>query len=469
MRLRQHFYSKSKIYTKNIVFVKRDGMQIVPSRVGYDWKFMWVRTLLSLRSYSNQGIKNEVSFFRGLPYLMVFIMNNPKFTFLFILRSRVLEFKDLNKDDFPLRIISSLDVESLWISRLCSQGLLVPNKLDESLELSFYRHPKSFDLVFGNAYSNFDNLTTLRFDEGDPIAAIQRGLCEMTNARILHGEALVDELGSIVNFKNLSERFPYIVKEGKSSFRIAESSSLMRIETGIFVKFESNWFHFLTETAIKIWTLPEEIRFSSPVIVPDYVPKQLGELCLTLTGVQPVKVKIGTELMVNKCLFVEDSSFKSDRDFSLRKELLIGLRNELLSKIGKSQFDDYAKIYVVRSTGLPRPLQNREAVKAALLEKGFKVVDTSVLSLTDQIALFSRAEVIVIESGAACTNLIFCSPQTKVIELATDYTPAWLWEIYSRLANLDHSLLVGKRKQIKTRSIARDGYEISLNSLSKLL
>jgi hypothetical protein len=469
MTLIQHFYCKSKKNAKDVVFVKRDGMRIVPSSVGYDWKFMWVQTLLGLRTFSNRGFKNKLNLFMGLPHLLVFLINNPKFTFLFIMRSRVLVFSDLNKDDFPLRITSSLDVESLWISRQCSQGFLVPNRLDESLELSFYRHPKSFEVVLGNAYSDFDNLTARKFEGGGHIAEIQRGYCEMTNARILHGEALVDELGSIVNFKNLSERFPFIVKEGLSSFKVAETLSLIHIETGIFVKFESNWFHFLTETAIKIWSLPEEIRFSSPVIVPDYVPKQLGELCFLITGVQPIKVKIGAEIMVNKCLFVEDSSFKSDRDFSIRKELLLGLRNELLSKVGISQFDEYAKIYVVRSTGLPRPLQNRGVVKAALLGKGFKVVDTSFLSLKDQIAIFSRAEVIVIESGAACTNLIFCSPRTKVIELATDYTPAWLWEIYSRLANLDHSLLVGKRKQMKFRSIARDGYQVSLNSLSELL
>ena len=48
---------------------------------------------------------------------------------------------------------------------------------------------------------------------------------------------------------------------------------------------------------------------------------------------------------------------------------------------------------------------------------GFSIHETGKMSFFEQIYLFNNAKVIVGAHGAAFTNLVFCKPKTKVIEI----------------------------------------------------
>jgi capsular polysaccharide biosynthesis protein len=51
-------------------------------------------------------------------------------------------------------------------------------------------------------------------------------------------------------------------------------------------------------------------------------------------------------------------------------------------------------------------------------------------SVSEQARLFAQAEVIVAPHGGALTNLVFCQPLTKVVELfPPGYTPVCFWTI----------------------------------------
>ncbi len=78
------------------------------------------------------------------------------------------------------------------------------------------------------------------------------------------------------------------------------------------------------------------------------------------------------------------------------------------------------KIYISRQfTGMRRIL-NEEAVRDALVERGFEIVVLGKLALAEQMAAFAEADVIISPHGAGLTNVIFCNRGTLLIEIFPD-------------------------------------------------
>jgi len=75
------------------------------------------------------------------------------------------------------------------------------------------------------------------------------------------------------------------------------------------------------------------------------------------------------------------------------------------------------RIYVTRGMVARRKIINEAQVIDLLKKYGFKAVAMDDKTIQEQADLFSQAEVIVAAHGAALTNLLFISPDTKVIEL----------------------------------------------------
>lgn len=103
------------------------------------------------------------------------------------------------------------------------------------------------------------------------------------------------------------------------------------------------------------------------------------------------------------------------------------------------------RIYVTRGDQRnTRRLVNEAEVLPILTRHGFTVVNPGSLSVQDQIDHFAAAEVIVAPHGAALTNLNFCSPGVRVLELfAPRYLNSCYWSIASNIAGSTYEYLVG--------------------------
>ena len=82
----------------------------------------------------------------------------------------------------------------------------------------------------------------------------------------------------------------------------------------------------------------------------------------------------------------------------------------------------------------------------AMLSKrySFTSVVMDNLSIFEQINLFHNAEFIIAPHGAALTNLAFCKPGTRVMEL---FSPNYLFDFYRHLARataLRHTTVIGE-------------------------
>lgn len=104
------------------------------------------------------------------------------------------------------------------------------------------------------------------------------------------------------------------------------------------------------------------------------------------------------------------------------------------------------RIYVAR--GGKRKILNESEVLSILLPYGFEVIRSESLSFKDQIETFSQSEIVVAPHGAGLTNIVFCNPHTKVLEILP---PTYIGHCYWILGdsnNLDLYYLVGEGPEL---------------------
>ncbi|MEL6579862.1 MAG: tetratricopeptide repeat protein [Cyanobacteria bacterium J06621_12] len=119
------------------------------------------------------------------------------------------------------------------------------------------------------------------------------------------------------------------------------------------------------------------------------------------------------------------------------------LRHTFLPQINLTQTSS-SKIYVSRAKAKNRRLVNESEVSQLLTESGFVTVFLEEMSLLEQVAMFANAKVIVTPHGSGLTNLVFCSPATKVVELfSPNYVRTDYWMISQQLS-LEHYYIVGQ-------------------------
>ncbi|NJS11342.1 MAG: tetratricopeptide repeat protein [Microcoleus sp. CSU_2_2] len=146
------------------------------------------------------------------------------------------------------------------------------------------------------------------------------------------------------------------------------------------------------------------------------------------------------------------------------------LKQAFLNKKIASSTDNYERIYISREQASYRRIVNEEEVVNYLQKFGFGSVKLEAMSVAEQAACLAAAKVVVAPHGAGLTNLVFCSPGTKVIEIFSPiYVPSCYWMI-SNLCDLEHHYLIGELfDDGLTKNPLHKNISLNLNSLEKLM
>lgn len=127
------------------------------------------------------------------------------------------------------------------------------------------------------------------------------------------------------------------------------------------------------------------------------------------------------------------------------------------------------KIFIDRSESRFNHCQiiNNNEVINFLSDLGFSIYKTGELSVSEQIYLFNNAEIIIGAHGAAFTNLVFCKPNTKIIEIIPSAHPNEVNKKISEIKKLDYISL--KTNELKENEKINGDIKISLENLNSLL
>jgi len=127
------------------------------------------------------------------------------------------------------------------------------------------------------------------------------------------------------------------------------------------------------------------------------------------------------------------------------------------------------KIFIDRSESMFKHCQitNNNDVKNNLIKLGFSIHETGKMSFFEQIYLFNNAKVIVGAHGAAFTNLVFCKPKTKIIEIIPKSHPNTVNKKISKIKNLNYFRFI--TKDLKEREKITGDIVVNINTLIKKL
>ena len=120
------------------------------------------------------------------------------------------------------------------------------------------------------------------------------------------------------------------------------------------------------------------------------------------------------------------------------------IRRKILPHKTWKQSSAPERIYISRKTASYRRVVNEDEIIAVLSKFGFVAIALENLSFREQMALLSAARVVVSPHGAGLTNLVFCHPGAKVIEIFARVAVSANYWLLSNMVELDYYYLLGE-------------------------
>jgi capsular polysaccharide biosynthesis protein len=128
-----------------------------------------------------------------------------------------------------------------------------------------------------------------------------------------------------------------------------------------------------------------------------------------------------------------------------------------------------SRIYITRRNASSRKIVNEEELVEYLSRHGFKEAILENLSVREQAELFASAEMIVAPHGASLTNLVFCQPGTRVVEI---FTPNYVNQCYWMLSqhqHIDHHCILGSTKNLTSKQKEDLDVFVKMQELASML
>ena len=316
-----------------------------------------------------------------------------------------------------------------------------------------------FILIYGkiktphSSYRNNVEFTHIKDIKSDTYPNRQYFLYKIKNGRIYTD---TNQTVSIVNKDNIISEasFQHVDNELKntnsnSALTKGTPNFKKKIDGTVFNLTQggsgNNYFHFIFDIIPKIYLLEKNLPIKS--IDYFYVPeiKSWQKKIYQLFDINEKKLIDSKKYRhIQGDLIVAVSHpwyFKGDFQNETKNipEWIIRYnRNKFLPLMKK--FDSNTKVFLDRSSSNFNHCQikNNNEVTNFFKKRGFTIYNPEKLSIQEQIYLFNQASIVAGAHGAAFTNIIFCKPTTKIIEIIPESHPSKKCERISTILKLNY-------------------------------
>ncbi|MDA7714076.1 glycosyltransferase family 61 protein [Candidatus Pelagibacter sp.] len=328
--------------------------------------------------------------------------------------------------------------------------------LFQNIFLIIYGKIKTEDI---NYLDNQDKLIIIDNIKSDTYPDHKYFLYKIKNGRI-HTD--LNENVSIINKNNLISECSFQQINGKlknknfNSTLFKGTPRLKKKFKGIIFNLTqggsgNNYFHFIFDLIPKIYLLKEKlpIRCISYFYVPEITDWQ--QKIYILFGIGKERLIDSKKIRHVEADWIIASShpwyFKGyfqDETINIPQWIVNYNRNNFLPLMKK--FNNNKKIFLDRSSSVFTHCQikNNDEIINTLSKKGFTTYKVEDLSFEEQIFLFNDASIIVGAHGAAFTNIIFCKPETKIIEIIPTSHPSRKCQRISKILKLNYKRIIVK-------------------------
>ena len=244
-----------------------------------------------------------------------------------------------------------------------------------------------------------------------------------------------------------------------------------RLKSAIFIGYSASWFHFLVECIPRLMEIPEHIRINTSVILPDDAPRQIVEVCEYLTKASVVKINLLESIKVENLIIGAEYGVTDPLEFTFRKQRIQeAVTNLLIDFNSRSNSDSlHNRLFIQRPRRLFRPLQNENRIKKWLGDRNFVCISPEKMSLMDTVKEMSNKKIIVAESGAGITNVLFAQSGAYLVELYPGKGPMNFWPDLVGISGVNVIKVMSKPMPLGPKGLARDGIYIPVRKLRKIV
>jgi capsular polysaccharide biosynthesis protein len=109
----------------------------------------------------------------------------------------------------------------------------------------------------------------------------------------------------------------------------------------------------------------------------------------------------------------------------------------------------YKRIYVTRRNSTKRRVINQLELDEVLVKNDFQLIDSAEYDVAIQARIFNQADIIVAPRGSGLSNLVFCKPDTIVVELFPPDEIQSCFRILSSQVGLNYHYRIGSKPDQK--------------------
>ena len=268
------------------------------------------------------------------------------------------------------------------------------------------------------------------------------------NVAVIKNNFLIPQLSfQQINGKLKRAKYNSVLKRGTPSLLRKFSGSVLNLAQG---GSGNNYFHFFFDIIPKIYLVQKKIKskinfyyVSAPQKWQIKIFRTLGIAENNLINSHKYKHIFADEIISLDHPWYEKGNFQ-DQLKKIPKWVVIINRKLFLKKNKKLKFNK--KIFLDRSNSKFNHCQiyNQKFVNGWIKKNNIIICKPEKFSLNYQINLFNRSSIILGAHGAAFTNIIFCKPKTKIIEIIPSDHPNRKCERISEILNLKYFRIITK-------------------------
>ena len=242
------------------------------------------------------------------------------------------------------------------------------------------------------------------------------------NVAVIKNNILIPKLSfQQVNGKLEHAKYNSVIRKGTPSILKKFSGTVLNLAQGAS---GHNYFHFIFDILPKIYLLNSKIDLKKVDYFYVSDPKKWQIKIFGILGINKKKLLSSKEykhILAEEIYAVDhpwyNKGYVQKNCQKIPKWIVHKNRKLFLNNNKKNNTNK--KIFLDRSDSKYNHCQikNLKDIKKLILEKKFKIYKPEILSFEQQINLFKDSSIIIGAHGAALSNIIFCKPGTKVIEI----------------------------------------------------
>jgi len=143
--------------------------------------------------------------------------------------------------------------------------------------------------------------------------------------------------------------------------------------------------------------------------------------------------------------FIDDGFYKFEnclipQFFNIKKSININkfFLDAVLPNVKAPEFK--SKIYIRRDNADYRKIINESDLIEKLRKQGFEIINPQHFEILTQMKIFLNADLIISPHGSNLSNIIFCKPGTKVIEISPDFNNEYEKYISTRYKDISNMI-----------------------------